>query len=74
MVYYTDHYGIGEVAADFTREATQEAIERLTPESVARFKANADASAAELAGERQVDVWDAVVQRLMARKRGLLRR
>ena len=74
MVYYTDRYGIGEVASDFTLEATQAAIERLTPESVARFKANADASAAELAGERQVDVWDAIVQRLMSRRRGLGRR
>lgn len=69
MQYYVDTYGIGEVADDFTVEATQAAIERLTPESVARFKANADACAAELAGERQVDVWERLIDALMARKR-----
>ncbi|WP_052460572.1 glycosyltransferase family protein [Microbacterium gorillae] len=68
MVYYTDNYGIGEVADDFTLEATTAAIERLTPASVTRFKANSDAHAQELAGERQVDVWAGVIDTLMARR------
>jgi hypothetical protein len=70
MRYYVDEYDIGEVADDFTLEATRAAIERLTPESVARFKANADRHAQELAGERQVDVWEQQIDRLMAGGRG----
>lgn len=69
MIYYVDAYGIGEVAADFTVEATREAIERLTIASVERFKANAHASAAELAGERQVDVWERLIASQMSARR-----
>ncbi|WP_248150657.1 glycosyltransferase family 1 protein [Microbacterium aoyamense] len=69
MEYYVDQYGIGEVAADFTLEATTAAIERLSVESVTRFKANANDCAPELAGERQVDVWERLIDGLMARKR-----
>ncbi|GAA3897848.1 glycosyltransferase [Microbacterium invictum] len=69
MVYYVHQYDLGEVAADFERDATKSAVERLTPESVARFKANADAHAVELAGERQVDIWVEVIDGLMAGRR-----
>lgn len=68
MVYYTDKYGIGEVSSDFTLDATREAIERLTPENVVQYKANSNAHAQELAGERQVDVWVSVIDKLMARR------
>lgn len=69
MVYYVDRYDLGEVAADFELEATTAAIERLTPASVTRFKANAHAHAAELAGERQVDIWAETIDELMAGRR-----
>jgi hypothetical protein len=69
MEHYVDAYGIGVVAEDFTREATRAAVERLSVASVAEFKARAHACAAELAGERQVDVWESLVDGLMARRR-----
>ena len=69
MQYYVDNYGIGEVADDFTLEASQAAIERLTVESVTAFKANSHAHAEELGGDRQVDVWDRLVTAQMQRKR-----
>ena len=69
MEYYVDHYGIGVVAEDFTREATTAAIDRLTVESVTGFKRHAHDSAEELAGERQVDVWARIIGELMARRR-----
>jgi len=66
MTYYLDRYQLGEVAEDFTVAATTAAIEGLDATSVARFKANADRSAEELAGERQVDVWDRLITGLMS--------
>lgn len=69
MMYYVENYDIGEIAEDFTLEATQAAIERLTVESVTRFKAHSDAEAKELGGERQVDVWDRLIAAQMASRR-----
>ncbi|MBO3664981.1 glycosyltransferase family 1 protein [Microbacterium stercoris] len=69
MIHYTDEYGIGEVSASFERDDIRAAIEKLTPESVTAFKQNAHAHAAELAGERQVDVWVSLIDRLMRGRR-----
>lgn len=69
MAHFVETYDIGEVAADFTAAGTRAAIERLTAESVTRFKDHADRHAHELAGERQVEVWVRLVDGLMARER-----
>lgn len=69
MQYYVDNFGIGETADDFTLEATQAAIEKLTTESVTVFKANAHAAAEELGAEKQVDVWQRMVDTQMQRRR-----
>jgi len=69
MAYYAENFGVGEVASDFTLEATREAIERLTVDSVTAFKANSHAHAEELGAARQVDVWERLVAEQMKRKR-----
>ncbi|QKJ20023.1 glycosyltransferase [Microbacterium hominis] len=69
MAFYVETYDVGEIADDFTVEATTAALDRLTVESVARFKSNADRHAEELAGERQVEVWEAIITRLMAKRK-----
>lgn len=69
MQHYVDTYGIGLTAADFTAAATREAIEKLTIESTTAFKAKAHAAAADLAGEKQVDVWERLIDAQMARSR-----
>lgn len=68
MAHFVEKYDIGEVAPDFTAEGTRAAIERLTVDSVTRFKAQADRHAHELAGERQVDVWERLIDGLMSRR------
>lgn len=50
-------YGIGSIADDFTAEALAVRIDELTPQDVARFKANSHAHARELSSESQVAVW-----------------
>ncbi|WP_214465761.1 glycosyltransferase [Microbacterium flavescens] len=69
MEYYVDHYDIGVVADDFTREATTAAIDRLDVEAVTGFKRRAHENAEQLAGERQVDVWERIIGELMTRRR-----
>jgi hypothetical protein len=69
MRHYVDEYGIGVVADDFTVDAARAAIERLTQENVARFKANAHANAVELGAEKQVDVWERLIRAQLERTR-----
>jgi hypothetical protein len=69
MRHYVDEYGIGVVADDFTVDAARAAIERLTHEDVARFKANAHANAVELGAEKQVDVWERLIRAQLERTR-----
>lgn len=69
MKHYVDEYSIGEVADDFTLDATRGAIERLTVESVTAFKANSHAHAEELGADRQVDVWERLITAQLLRKR-----
>lgn len=66
MVRYVDEYGLGIVARDFTVDATRAAIEELEVPAVERFKANADAAARELAADRQVDVWQGIIETRLA--------
>lgn len=69
MAAYVQDYGLGVVSEEFTVESLREAIESLTIENVTEYKRNADASAAELAGERQVEKWVRIVADLMGKKR-----
>ena len=65
MQYYVDEYELGEVADDFTVAATRAAIERLTVESVTRYKANAHAAAQPLGADQQVDIWERMIAQQM---------
>lgn len=67
MVTYIERYGLGDVADDFDAAALTRAIDRLTPERVAGFKANADAHASALSGEHQSAIWADMVAELGAR-------
>jgi hypothetical protein len=69
MVRYVDEYGIGAVADDFSAEGLREAIDRLTTETVATYKANAHAVAAELSSDRQVDIWERILKNQLERGR-----
>lgn len=69
MATYVRDYGVGVVADEFTVDSLRTAIESLTVEQVEEYKRNADASAEELAGERQVEKWDRIISELMTKKR-----
>lgn len=69
MAAYVRDHGLGLVSDDFTVDSLRRAIEELTVDKVAEYKRNAHASAAELAGERQVEKWVSIVSSLMQRKR-----
>lgn len=69
MAAYVCDYGLGVVSDDFTASSLRAAIETLTPQSIVAFKRNAHASAADLAGEKQVDKWERIVARLMQGRR-----
>jgi glycosyltransferase involved in cell wall biosynthesis len=69
MVRYVDHYELGIVTGDFTVDATREALDALTTESVAAFKARASAAAEELGADRQIDVWQRMIDDQMGRDR-----
>lgn len=49
--------GLGLVTEDFTAGALADAVGRLTPESVASFKAASQAAARDLSAETQVAGW-----------------
>ncbi|MCK3770205.1 glycosyltransferase [Microbacterium aerolatum] len=66
--YVTDHH-LGVVSDEFTVDSLRAAIETLTVEKVSEYKRNAHASAAELAGEHQVEKWASIVAGLMEKKR-----
>lgn len=60
-------HGLGVVTEDFTAESLAAALDTLTPESVAGFKAASHAAAHALSAEEQVQVWDLAIAALMAR-------
>lgn len=69
MAAYVRDFDLGLVAEEFTMESFRSAIEALTVDDVIQFKRNAHASAAELAGERQVEKWDRIVKGMMEASR-----
>lgn len=69
MASYVTEYGFGTVADGFTAADARKAIESLTPDIVDGFKRRAHEHAYELAGERQVDVWERLITAQMKDKR-----
>lgn len=58
---------LGVVTADFTPEALTLALDALTAEDVAQYKAAAHAAAHDLSAEEQVKVWDRLIGALASR-------
>lgn len=69
MASYVTEYGFGTVAGGFTADDARTAIEALTPEIVDEFKRSAHENAHALAGERQVDVWERLLDAQMQGRR-----
>ena len=65
MASVTTQRGLGLVAQGFTAEDLAAQIDRLTPETVASFKAASDRAARPLAADAQVDVWERTLASLM---------
>lgn len=59
-------YELGVVTRDFTAQALADAIDALTPEATARFKAASDTAASTLNAAAEVQVWDAAIAALLA--------
>lgn len=64
MADYVRRYGIGVVADGFTADDARSVLDQLTPQKVAGLKQKSHEHAAELAGERQVEVWSRLVAQL----------
>lgn len=69
MASYVTRYGFGKVADGFSADDARVAIESLTPEIVDGFKEQSHAHAYDLAGERQVDVWERLITEQMTKRR-----
>lgn len=67
MVEILREYSLGEVTESFEQAAITKVLDGLTPERVAEYKLSADRAAADLSGERQVQVWRREIDRLAAR-------
>ncbi|MFF1571814.1 glycosyltransferase family 1 protein [Leifsonia sp. NPDC058292] len=66
MVAILEQYGLGEVVPDFSVESLRSVIARLTPESVAAWKAAAHAAARDLSSEAQQKGWEDAIAALFA--------
>lgn len=68
MAAYVNEYGFGTVLADFTSESLAAALDTLSANRVAEWKAAAHSAARELSAEAAESVWrDALVARLGSR-------
>jgi hypothetical protein len=56
--------GIGEVLPDFEAESLARALDGLTPERVTAWKSAAESRADAFSGERQMEIWHRVLERL----------
>jgi glycosyltransferase involved in cell wall biosynthesis len=65
MARFVDEYAIGEVLPDFDAASLAQALDALTPERVAAWKAASDAHAVELSSERQSGIWERLVDGLL---------
>lgn len=64
MAGYVRRFGLGIVTDGFSREDIARALETLTPENVARFKAAAHDAAREMSAETQVPIWGRMIRTL----------
>ena len=62
-----EQYGLGLSTRDFTPASLAAALASLTPESVGKFKANANAAAKALSSDEDVAVQRSIIERLLAR-------
>jgi hypothetical protein len=69
MAHLVRRHGLGLVTDDFTAPALTAALDALTDEQVARFKAGSHAIAREYAAEQQVQGWADAVDALARRAR-----
>lgn len=60
-------HDLGAVAGSFDASSLTAVLDALTPEGIARWKANADAAARTLSAEAQVEIWGAAVDALLTR-------
>lgn len=58
-------YGFGVVADGFEAGDLTRALNDLSADRIAQWKQSADAAAAELCGERQVELWASAIRRLL---------
>ena len=66
MASIVREHELGVVTRDFTAQALADAIDALTPEATARFKAASDTAASTLNAAAEVQVWDAAIAALLA--------
>lgn len=66
MSRFVDEYGIGLVLPDFEPASLATALESLTAESVARWKAASAAHASALSSESQAGIWDELISGVLA--------
>ena len=69
MARLLEEYDLGIVAEDFETDGVTRAIDRLTPELVAAWKANAAAAADELSAERQYGAWEGAIAGILGKDR-----
>ena len=65
MARFVDEYKIGMVLPDFEPSSLARALESLTPEQVAGWKAASAAHADALSSESQARIWDDILSRVM---------
>ena len=65
MARFVEEYGIGMVLPDFEPSSLAAALDSLTPDLVASWKAASGAHAAELSSESQADIWDELIARVL---------
>ncbi|MET1016756.1 MAG: glycosyltransferase [Leifsonia flava] len=65
MASIVEEHGLGIVAKDFSIQALADAIDALTPESVAAFKKASSATAEVLNADSQIALWDRAIADLV---------
>jgi len=66
MVRFVEEYGIGLVLPDFEPSSLAAALESLTAERVAAWKAASAAHAAALSSESQAGIWEELITRVLS--------
>ena len=66
MARIVDQYGFGLVLPDFEPSSLAAALESLTADQVAGWKAASAKNARDLAGEEQAKIWGRIVAEMLA--------